>query len=191
MDITGLNPAVKALEYMEQLLKDPSKIVELVRTVLDPCDPDQPIETCIDDICQQNGGRIPQKLPKNARDFLNAQVQGLMKSNQFLSMFGKPGAIMRAFLEGQNDSICKPDNVQEMTTFAIKTAQAPAAAGAANSDKFSIDAVRAAVLTSGARLVYDVLTFGSAVCPTARPATQGLMVLFGFMPPPLESPDIT
>lgn len=178
MDVTNLTPAMNALKYMSDLLKDPSKFAELARTFIDPCDPKQPIEICIDDICHQNGEQVSQTLSKGARNFLNNQVRGLMKSPTFLSLFGNPGAVMRAFLEGQREGLCKPENVAEMTVVAQKMS--------AKTARVSItvdDAARAGALTAGAKLVYDALIFGATICPPARPAAQGLMLLFGITPP--------
>lgn len=177
MDITQLTPAMNAFKYMSDLLKDPTKFAELAKTFIDPCNPSNPIESCIDDICHQNGEQIPQKLTRAAREILNKQVQGLMQSPTFLALFRDPGAIMRAFLEGQRDGLCKPDNVAEMTAVTQKQPDATA--------EFSItvdDAARAGALTAGAKLIYDALVFGATICPPARPAAQGIMMLFGMTP---------
>jgi len=197
MDITGLTPALKAFDYMRALLKDPLKFANLARTLIDPCDPSQPIEICIDDICHQNGEQIPNKLTKGARNFLNNQVQGLMKSPTFLKLFGSPGAVMRAFLEGQSGSLCKPNNVAEMEAFAKQTIAATVPAPHTNDEaepaKFEItttveDMGRAGVITAGVKLIYDMVMFGATAYPPARPAAQGIMMLlFGIKPMGIEN----
>lgn len=179
MDITGLTPAITALQYMRDLLKDPLKFADFARTVIDPCDPTLPIESCIDDICHQNGKQIPRRLPDETMRFLTNQIKGLMGDKKFLDLFKNPGVIMRAFLEGQKNHLCQPDTVKQHDG-----EKAPAAA-----QEFSItveDAARAGAMTAGAKLVYDLLIFGATVCPPARPAAQGLMILFGITPPGLD-----
>lgn len=182
MDITGLTPAITALMYMRDLLTDPVKFAEFARTIIEPCDPNAPIESCIDDICHQNGKQIPRKLGDDTVRFLSNQVKGLMQDKKFLNLFKSPGIIMRAFLEGQKDQLCKPD-----TTAQTEPEKTPATGDA---QEFSItieDAAGAGALTAGAKLVYDLLVFGSALCPPARPATQGLlMLIFGTSPAGFE-----
>lgn len=146
------------------------------------------LERCFDEIC---GESDLHPVPRILKAVSQKMVDGFIK----FAAAKNPGTDFDKWSVGQKrahylwffkDTFC---TAEPEKTLAPSKYSEEASAADAKPATFAItvdDAARAGALTAGAKLVYDAVIFGATICPLARPAAQGIMMLFGMTPTGFE-----